>query len=412
MMVVGHKLPRQKSFFIKAFFSCLAACIVRYCLISGFLPAVTFPSNFASNVFISLTNLCAFIMCMIAVPLCYRTNGWGMVFCGTAGYCLQYVAYKVFSILSVAYFVQNKVQETILVLLIASIVIFAGWLYLRRVDYEGMMNRNWLQIMLALIVVFVTLFLDIQAVATLKSIGSGEMKLYYYIISLLAALVAFFMEYSILSGNNFQNKNDFLKQLLIQQREQYLSEKKSIDLVNIKCHDIRHHLREMADSISPEALEKITDAIDIYDSKIETGNEAISVVLAKYSLYCAKHDIRLTCMIDGAQLNYIPAYELYALFGNAIENAINAVKKLSREKRVISVTGQAVGNMMNICFTNFFSGELDYEDGLPTNRAENHGFGVKSIKMIAEEYGGTVNVQVYDDMFVMNIFFQLPISTE
>ena len=62
---------------------------------------------------------------------------------------------------------------------------------------------------------------------------------------------------------------------------------------------------------------------------------------------------------------------------------------------------------MNVSIANYFDGTLDMEGNLPTNRAENHGYGMKSMRMISESYGGRVNVQTKGAMFVLNIFIPL-----
>lgn len=58
---------------------------------------------------------------------------------------------------------------------------------------------------------------------------------------------------------------------------------------------------------------------------------------------------------------------------------------------------------------NYCSLPVDFKDGLPVTSKENkesHGFGVKSIRYVAEKYGGTVGLDYVDQLFVLNILFQ------
>jgi len=41
-----------------------------------------------------------------------------------------------------------------------------------------------------------------------------------------------------------------------------------------------------------------------------------------------------------------------------------------------------------IFIENSFTGKAEMENGLPQSRSEGHGFGIKSMTMIAEEYNG------------------------
>ena len=131
------------------------------------------------------------------------------------------------------------------------------------------------------------------------------------------------------------------------------------------------------------------------------------VVLAKYNLYCRNHKIKFTCMLDGTKFGFMSPHEIYALFGNAMENAVHAVEPLEEEKRIISITEEGAGGFVNISITNFYKGELEMEDGLPVSRRENHGFGVKSMRMLAEKYNGRMHVQTKGEVFVLSLFFPL-----
>ncbi len=94
------------------------------------------------------------------------------------------------------------------------------------------------------------------------------------------------------------------------------------------------------------------------------------------------------------------------MFGNAIDNAIEAVEKLPEDKRVISVTEKSTGGFISVRVENYFDGNIVIENGMPLTdkKGEGHGFGVKSIKMIAEKYNGGVAVSAHDDVFTLDIF--------
>jgi sensor histidine kinase regulating citrate/malate metabolism len=59
---------------------------------------------------------------------------------------------------------------------------------------------------------------------------------------------------------------------------------------------------------------------------------------------------------------------------------------------------------------NAFKGSLQFKDGLPkttTGDEFNHGYGVSSIKMIAEKYGGSLNTRAEDNVFYLNILIPM-----
>jgi len=102
--------------------------------------------------------------------------------------------------------------------------------------------------------------------------------------------------------------------------------------------------------------------------------------------------------------------QTYSLFGNIIDNAVEAVKPLPLEERVISLSCREEGDVLVIEESNYFSGGLKLDHGLPaTSKGDSsrHGFGTKSIQYIAAQHGGTMDIRVADNMFFLTIRFPL-----
>ena len=116
-------------------------------------------------------------------------------------------------------------------------------------------------------------------------------------------------------------------------------------------------------------------------------------------------------MADGAKLSFLSDGDLYCLFGNIIDNALEAVKSVSeKERRVINLVVKVKNGLLIVQQDNFFDGELEFEDGLPvTTKADKnyHGFGMRSIRMIVHKYDGELTTYVKDDIFHLNIIFGL-----
>lgn len=152
--------------------------------------------------------------------------------------------------------------------------------------------------------------------------------------------------------------------------------------------------------------------ISIYDADVKTGNEAIDIILTEKNLLCCNKKIKLTCMADCKKLFFIDDSDLYVLFGNALDNAIEAVSKIdNKEKRYIGFTVYNHNDMISINVNNFYSGEISLDkDGLPITTKDNkdyHGFGMKSIKMIVDKYHGDVSIVTKDNIFNLNIFIPI-----
>ena len=75
---------------------------------------------------------------------------------------------------------------------------------------------------------------------------------------------------------------------------------------------------------------------------------------------------------------------------------------------MIDILSERRGEMINVTVTNFFSGTLQIEDGVPvTSKAEEqgfHGFGMRSMQLIAEKYGGQLQVKTDGDLFILSVY--------
>ena len=105
--------------------------------------------------------------------------------------------------------------------------------------------------------------------------------------------------------------------------------------------------------------------------------------------------------------------DLYSFFGNALDNAIEAVERLDDpERRSIGLVVRRTGDMVSVHVENYFDGQVSFDgEGLPqTRKADeaNHGFGVRSMRMIAEGLGGSLNCNASGDVFSLDALLPLP----
>ena len=193
-------------------------------------------------------------------------------------------------------------------------------------------------------------------------------------------------------------------------RDQYELARDNMELINIKCHDIRKRVRSMgAAQLSESSIEQIRESIRIYDAQVKTGNEALDVILTEKQLLCSQAGIELICMADGAALSFMPEDDVYFLFGNILDNAIEAVLNVvDDEKRSINLTARREGGFVTVREDNYFEGELTFSDGLPRTTKQdrsNHGFGMKSIRRCVYEHGGEMHVRAESGAFSLVLLF-------
>lgn len=197
-------------------------------------------------------------------------------------------------------------------------------------------------------------------------------------------------------------------------KAQYEMSRESIEIINRKCHDLKHQVAALKHIHDPgrreEVIDSLQSAVMIYDAALETGNEILDTVLTEKSLICTRHEIALSCIADGKRLAFLDPVDLYTLVGNALDNAIEAVLLLPPVERLIRLRIQEKAGLVFLQIENPYAGALELRDGLPLTRKEdreNHGFGLKSIRDVAEKYRGFLNLETKGGLFVLRLSFPL-----
>ena len=103
--------------------------------------------------------------------------------------------------------------------------------------------------------------------------------------------------------------------------------------------------------------------------------------------------------------------DVYAMFGNALDNAMEAVEKMRDiERRYIGMKIWSDKGMVMIHIENCYDGELCLEGKLPRTTKRDtryHGFGMKSIRMIVDKYDGDMSIHV-GELFTISILIPIP----
>jgi hypothetical protein len=260
----------------------------------------------------------------------------------------------------------------------------------------------------------VFIFMDIVINSLVTHYGNTHYENIYMgfvaVVNVFACVVGLLFIFEMFYRNHLKRENEIIKELRREESAQYKMSKKTIDLINIKVHDFRHQIRKIgrAENINGATIENISNLIHIYDSSIKTSNSALNVILSEKSLYCSENGIKFSVIADGDTINFMSEEDTYSLFGNIIDNAIDAVIKLPEDQRMIRLKITKTGNMVSVSEKNSYAGELQLVDGLPKTTKEDsnhHGYGMKSIRMITSKYKGTMEIDLDDNLFNISLLF-------
>ena len=428
-MLVSFRLARRKKFWLRI------AGAVMVCIGVAFaMPVLDDGALFATFMYLAF-----FGVTLGALWLCFDVDFRTVAFCGLAGYAMQHISYELFDIAAVVMGVHNMSDvinvgsnpfgalitivygsgktifaNAFIVAVYLTILFVTYWAVCRIVspslEHGAVSLKNG-----AMLVIFaLTILFGIVISAVITEHSATKYDPVYVIVADVANVfccaLTLYMQFGMAKIRKLDRELDTINKLWEQSKAQYDLTKTNIDLINFKCHDLKHQIRTMGakNSLSPEALDEMENLISVYDSGVRTGNGALDVILTEKSLYCNRHGILLSCVADGKQLAFIGESDLYAIFGNILDNAIEAVSTLDKDDRVVGISVKCINDFVFVNVYNFYGGDLEFDGGLPRSTkgdALNHGFGMKSVRMLAEKYGGELKVTAEDGIFNTDIIF-------
>ncbi|MER0122135.1 GHKL domain-containing protein [Streptococcus sp. ZJ93] len=201
------------------------------------------------------------------------------------------------------------------------------------------------------------------------------------------------------------------------QYKQYQAYRENNDLISRKAHDLKHQLyiiqQEADKQKQQQYLQEMTVAIQHFEAKIETGNPVLDTILTQKNQYCLQNGINFTCIVQGQLLHFMDIMDISALFGNAIDNAIEAVEKISQpEQRLMTLKVSQHSQFIVIRLDNYDTSDLDLSTGqFPRTSKKDknlHGIGLKSMDFIVQKYGGNLTLSKEENWVQLKIL--LPVT--
>lgn len=251
---------------------------------------------------------------------------------------------------------------------------------------------------------------------TLRNAAEHSFEWRFLYVCQFLAIVILYLQNELFKKSSIKQERDLMNMLWKNKREQYEMAKENMELLNQKSHDLKHQiqaLRKLNKEEFDKYLDDLEDTVETYDSIVKTGNDVFDTILTEKSLYCRKKNIQVTCVADGSQMDFIGAVDLYAILGNALDNAIEAVEKFEEsEKRQIDVAIHRQKSFPVMNFMNPIPQELVFEDGLPVTTKDDkryHGFGLRSIRHFVKKYEGVLNISEEDGCFSLKIMIPIPV---
>ena len=241
--------------------------------------------------------------------------------------------------------------------------------------------------------------------------GSSSAQFLYYFCALLYSVLLYSALIMIALLDSFRHENRTMHDFISNKMRYYEMSHDGIVTLQTKCHDLKHQIAAIRSEAGKADFEghltELEDSINEYSTVIECGNQTVDIVLTEKNILCLPHKIKFSYMIDGSLFRFLTEREIYSLFGNALDNALESASKVTDPSgRMITLKSNLRSGLVVLQVENTYEGDRTVqENGLfqTTKSGSGHGFGLRSIQHIAEKHQGSMSVRAENGIFKLSV---------
>lgn len=178
-------------------------------------------------------------------------------------------------------------------------------------------------------------------------------------------------------------------------------------------HDMKNHLlvlqNQTASPKTEEMLHVLQSQVAIYEDYTHTGNDILDIILKEKSALAREKQIALSVTADLNEIDFIEPLDISTLFGNGLDNALEASGQLPEEERVILVKSGKVQNFFSVLIQNNCVKERTLHGNTTTKKDRFlHGYGISNMRKAARKYNGELLTKCENGKFTLKILIPIP----
>jgi len=212
-----------------------------------------------------------------------------------------------------------------------------------------------------------------------------------------------------------RRKYDLLEKQLQLERENYTAMIAANEKLQKVKHDIKNHLiyiRKIVDSNETGKLNEYIDSVSRNlqetDKYMVTSNRILDYILS--TKIAENRNINFMCVGDCFfLLDHLEELDVAILFGNLLDNAIEAAGKV--ENKLIEIRVARFHDFLNIYITNSVDESvLRFNPELRSTKSDpvGHGWGLRNVRSIVDRYGGMFDCYEKNNRFTVHVCIPLP----
>lgn len=202
--LVAWRIKHKRYFWMRSVLCFAAACV----LLCGYDALITLCEGAPTLYFILRMCDCLVLIAsvMLSVKFCFECDIWAVMFCTTAGYCMQHISK------TLCYIAETPLLEpprwfTVAALIYATVLVYIVFYFcvIRNLKIRTVSVDNAKQILIALIVVVASVFIYLIAMREVRAASASSLLMVLVqLFSMIIALLAFMLEFGLLANRRLR----------------------------------------------------------------------------------------------------------------------------------------------------------------------------------------------------------------
>lgn len=225
------------------------------------------------------------------------------------------------------------------------------------------------------------------------------------IISIMIIITSIIMTIESTNANIYKVKSEINEYYLQTQLNHFKTYQETQKETRRIKHDMRNHMICIKDlyergeyGLLGDYIMDLSQMTQKIDREYHIGNDMADAILNEKLSQVKQYEIELIIEGSMTEIKGLAPIDICTLFANALDNAIEEIKRLQLIKAVLTVTVKRNNRIVLITFTN----PCNKTKGImqvKTRKADtiNHGFGMDNMRKTADKYNGNVKCSILEE---------------
>lgn len=273
--------------------------------------------------------------------------------------------------------------------------------------------KVWLQIMIIPFTSMISVYAVVEVAYKMNNLRSSMYVILIAVCLVVANLFTFHLFEKELQNRDDKLRYSFLERQLEDEKEYYKMLHENQIQIQKTSHDMKNTLISIFGNISEgkteSAIKKINEMLDNTNQSSQTVYTGQVTVDTMINIKKKCMDINDICFkpicFMSKECNF-DEIGFCIVLGNALDNAIEACKKVDKENRYILLKIIEDESLLSCYLENSSNGIMPKENEKTTKMNKSiHGFGLDNMKMIINNNGGAINTSCNENKFVLLFSF-------